>query len=227
MTRLLRVSLVGAGLAISTPADAQICDGSASFGSSPVQLTATGGFNADGHAFGGGLEVGGAGPFAGIGAGRSNYKAGGSSSEWEVEAGYQFALNPKRTAELCPLMSWGHSSGPHDFDAFGNGVIYDLDRNNLAIGVGIGGMAALSRHVAFLPSVSLSMLTVKSKTTNQNLSRTTNTSETSSVFELGFAFLFNDAFSARPSILFTTGVDDKVTTFAIEMTVNLARKRSH
>jgi len=145
----------------------------------------------------------------------------------EVDAGYQVALNPKHTSELCPLVAWSHASGPHDFEAFGNGVFYDLDRTGFALGVGIGGTAALSRHVAFLPSVSLSMLTVKSKTTNQNLGRTTNTSETSSLIELGFAFLFNDAFSARPGIVFTTGLDDKVTTFGIDMTVNLGRRGAH
>jgi hypothetical protein len=89
----------------------------------------------------------------------------------EIDAGYQFSLNPKRTGELCPLVSWGHSAGPHDFEAFGNGVIYDLDRNNLAIGLGLGGVAVLSQHVKFLPSASLSMLNVKSKITNQNLGR--------------------------------------------------------
>jgi len=227
MTRLLAVSVLGIGLVAATRANAQLCDGSASFARSPVQLTASGGFNSDGHVFGGGLGLGGAGPFAGVGVGKTSYKLGGASTEVEVDGGYQIALNPKHTSELCPLVSWAHSAGPHDFDAFNNGVIYDLDRNAFALGVGIGGVAVLSTHVSFVPSVSLSMVTVKSTTTNQNLGRTTTSSETASAFDLGFAFLFNDAFSIRPSIVFLQGVEDKTTTFGLDMTVSLSHKEAH
>jgi hypothetical protein len=227
MTRLFTVGLLGSGLVLATGVSAQICDGSASFGRAPVQLTARGGFNSDGHVFGGGLAAGGAGTFAGVGVGKTTYELGGASTEVNVEGGYQIALTPKHTSEICPLVGWSHSSGPHDFEAFGNGVLYDLDRTGFALGAGIGGMLPLSTHVAFLPSVSLSMLTVKSKTTNQNLGRTTNTSETASLFDLGFAFLFNDAFLARPSIVFLQGVDDKTTTFGLDLTVSLGHKGSH
>lgn len=220
-------TLIVVSFALAGPAEAQICDGSASFRRSPVQLTASGAFNSDGHVFGGAIAAGGAGPFAGIGVGKTSYKLGGASTEVDVEGGYQIALNPKHTSEICPLVSWSHSSGPHDFEAFGNGVLYDLDRTGVALGVGIGGMVPLSTHVAFLPSGSLSMLTVKSTTTNQNLARTTKTSETASVFDLGFAFVFNDALLARPSIVFVQGVDDKTTTFGLDLTVSLGHKGSH
>ena len=227
MTRLLTFGLVGSGLMLATPASAQICDGSASFRRSPVQLTASGGFNSNGHVLGGGLEFGGSRAFVGVGAGRSTYKLGGSSNEVEVDGGFQFALNPKHTGEICPLLSWGHSAGPHDFDAFNNGVIYDLDRNSITIGVGIGGVVVLSNHVQFLPSGSLSMLNVKSKLHNQNLGSTRNTTDASSLIQLGFGFLFNDALTARPSIVFVTGVSDQTTTFGLDLTVNLGRRAEH
>ena len=221
MTRLLIVSFIGAGLVLAARANAQICDGSASFARSPLQLTASGGFNTDGHAFGGGVELGGAGPFAGVGISTSTYKLGGSTNDVDVEAGYQISLNPEHTGELCPLVSWGHSAGPHDFDAFNNGVLYDLDRNLLALGVAVGGVAVLSRHVKFLPSASLSMLNVKSTLHNQNLGSTQKKTDSSSLIELGFGFLFSDVLTARPSLLFATGVNNSTTTFGIDLTVNL------
>jgi hypothetical protein len=223
MTRLLVVSLIGAVLA-TAPVSAQLCDGSASFAQSPVQLSAAGGVNTDAKFFGGGLAFGGSGLFVEATGAKTNYELGGSSSLLGAGLGYQFPLDPKGQFHFCPLFSVIHSSGPHDFDAFNNGILWDQSQTSYTIGVGIGAAAILSSHVKFLPFGSLAMVTAKVKTTNQNLGRTTNTTETGSLIEFGFGVLFNDAFSFRPSLGFATDIDRTVTAFGLSMTVNVGRR---
>ena len=226
MTRLLVVSVIGAGVALSAPAGAQLCNGSASFGRSPVQLSAQIGHDTDADFFGGGVAVGGGGPFLELAGVKTNWTLGGSSSTLGAGVGYQVALDPKIHTHLCPLASVQYLNGPKDFDLFNNGVLWDVSRTTYTLGVAIGAAATLSRHAKFLPFASLHMVSSKLKTFNHSLGTTRNTTETGSHIEFGFGLLFNDAFSFRPSLGFTTGVDRTVTTFALGMTVNLWRRGS-
>src|SRR5258707_8419 len=165
MTRLLLVSLTGASLAIATPARAQLCTGSASFAHRPRQFSLGTAFTKDAKSFAGGLGVGGSGMFLQFAAGRTSYDAFDASSfDLAVGGGFQFALDPKGTAHLCPLASFTHGSGPNDITV--GSQTLDLSQNVVAVGIGIGFVASGSSPTKIIPSTSLAMVSTKAKSTD-------------------------------------------------------------
>lgn len=226
MTRLLLVSLTGASLAIATPARAQLCTGSASFARAPWQLSAAAAFNKHAKSLGGGLGLGGSGLFVQFTAGRTTYDLFDASSfDLGVGGGYQFALDRKGVLHLCPLASVTHGSGPNDV-AVGSQLL-NLSQNVVAVGLGIGAVAARSSATKIIPSASFAMVSTKAKASDRSSGQSITSSETLGLLELGVGFLFGEVFSLRPNVAFAFGIDQSSTTYGASMSVNFGRRGSH
>ena len=225
MTRPLAMTLIGAGLAVSTPVSAQLCNGSASFSRTPVQLSAAYAFNDDAKAFGAGLAVGGSGPFLQLTAGKTNYsKLDGSSTDLGGGAGYQFALDEDGVFHLCPLLTIVHSSGPNDITVGSQFV--DLSQNVFAWGVAVGAVVTRSSPTKIIPTGSFASVRTKVKTVDQASSQSNTRSETVGVMDLGVGFLFGQVFALRPSVAFAFGLHESSTTFGASMSVNFGHRGS-
>ncbi len=140
MSRPLVLSLI-AGLAVATPVSAQLCNGSASFARTPVQLSAAYVVNDDAKSFGAGFAVGGAGPFLLFTVGKTRYpKLDGSSSDLGAGAGYQFGAADD-AFHVCPLVSVVRSSGPYDVTVGSQLAVHhqirDCRRDRLGCGIAL------------------------------------------------------------------------------------------
>jgi hypothetical protein len=226
MTRLLLVGLTGATLAIATPARAQLCTGAASFAQKPWQLSTAAAYNKDVKSFGAGLGLGGPGLFLQFNAARTTYDVFDASSfDVGIGGGYEFDLDPEGVLHLCPLVSVMHASGPNDVPV--GPFVFDLSRNVVAVGLGIGAVASRSSPTKIIPSGSFAMVIDKAKATDNSSGQSSTNSETFGLLEFGVGLLFSDVVSLRPNLGFTFGIDQSSTTFGASLSVNFGRRVSH
>jgi hypothetical protein len=226
MSRAFLIVLTGAALGFAATADAQVCNGSASFSNGPYQAVASAAFTDNSKSFGGGLGFGGPGAFGQASIGTTSYDdVDGSSTLVGIGAGFQVALGAQRLAHLCPLASVGFAFGPNNIDLFGDGsVVLDLKETDFSFGLALGILASRSAQTQVIPTASLSFVSATLKASDDVSGQSDSNSETFGLVGLGLGLVFNQVFTLRPGVAIPFGLDGASTSFGVALGVSFGGK---
>jgi hypothetical protein len=218
--RFIRVIVATAALwAIAAPsAFAQLCAGSPSYASGPMQLNMGGDFTSGSQQFGGGIGFGAqeeSGPFANVSLGIIN------SSDLDAKAthfggglGYEIPNAAGSNVFVCPVMSMGYTSGPD---------IADVDVSVLQFGAGAqaGFVAFESGNMSFVPTLGLGLARARVKSTF--LGQDATVSDNFGLFNIGLGIIVNRTMSLTPAVTFPFGLDGGDASFRIGVAVQFGR----
>src|SRR5207249_1299414 len=111
-----------------------------------------------------GVAFGSTGAFGGLELGSIDIDAFSAASfTFGGEAGYQFPLNERRTAQLCPTAELGFARGPKDIN--GTGIDYSETDFSFGVAVGVKATGAPER-VEVVPTGSIAFANANSKLTD-------------------------------------------------------------
>ena len=222
--RHLWICAIATSLAPSTAA-AQFCTGSAPFTVGSFQAGASAAFNDDSKTFAGGLAFGGPGPFGQVFIGSTTYdELDGSTFSAGGGAGYQFKLDHRNFAHLCPIASVAFGSGPNDVDVFGDGsFVLDLSETDLAIGLSFGVVAANSGDTQIIPNASLSFVSATVKVEDQVSGASDSESESFGRVGLGIGFVVSRIVTLQPGVSIPFGLDGASTSFTAAVGINFGK----
>lgn len=203
----------------AAPLWSQVCAGFAPLTETPFQLAGGAAFNSDATAFGGSF-TGGKDFFGTFGIGMTSYDAlDASSFDLSFGAGYDFAVDQRRRAFLCPVGGLLVSLGPND--VAGTGI--DLRTIAFAFGFSIGGIAAESPQFAALPAAGLGFAR-GTVTAEDRFGNSASESDTYGLFSVGLGLLINKIFTIHPGISVPFGRENAKVSFGISFAINFGRR---
>ena len=151
-TSSLTIGIFAFAISAPAPAASQICAGSTSFTSSSFLVSTRAAISSDSHGVGVAVTLGTPWTFLGVGIGTTHFdKLNGSSFDVDVGAGYELPLDHQGNIQLCPILSVGHSAGPHH-TPYG-----DYFETDVAAGIRVGDVVLQSTHVRLIPTVGLGL----------------------------------------------------------------------
>ena len=216
MRRIVCGVIIGA-FGVGGPAVAQLCGGAPSFAGGPFQLSVEALFNDNAKTFGGGLALGGRGPFGQLTVGTTTYdNFNASSFNVGLGAGYQLRLDKAGTLNVCPVAGLGLVNGPKDI----NGSGLDYSETDLTAGLALGIVAARGKEVMLVPAASVAYASASGKLTDP-LGGSTRASASFGVVTLGVGFVFGQRVSLAPSLSIPFAVRNASTTFGVSVAANL------
>lgn len=206
-------------------AAAQLCTGSAPFTSGSFQAGVSAAFNDNTTTLGGGLGLGGTGPFGQVVIGTTSYdELDGSTFTVGGGAGYQFKLDSRGFAHLCPTASVAFGSGPNDLDVFGDGsMVLDLGETDFSIGLSFGVVAANSGNTQIVPTASLSFASATVKVEDQVSGASDSQTETFGRLGLGVGFVVSHSVTLQPGVTIPFGLEGASTTFLAGVGINFGK----
>ena len=206
-------------------AAAQFCTGYAPFSVGSFQLGANAAFNDDATGFGGGLAYGGAGPFGQVAISTISYdEVDGSTFSVGGGGGYQFKLDDRDFAHLCPTASVAFGSGPNDVDVFGDGsFVLDLSETDFAIGLSLGLVVANSGHTQIIPTASLSFVSATVKVEDQVSGASDSETESFGRVGLGIGFVLSRVVTLQPGAIIPFGLDGSSASFYAGVGLNFGK----
>jgi hypothetical protein len=208
-------------LAPAGSARAQTCLGFASYEIAPVQLSASAAFSDDAKSYGGGVSFGGRGFFGGATVGGVNIDDLDATGLFvNVGAGYEVALDSRRTAFLCPAAAVGHLFGPNDIG--GSGI--DYSETDFAFGVAFGIVASDNQQVQVVPTAALAFNAADWKLEDR-FGQDVSDTETFASLDFGLGFVFSRMVSLKPSISIPIGLENGNVSFGLAAGVNFGSGR--
>ena len=218
--RFVRVIVATAALsAMAAPsAFAQLCAGSPSYASGPMQLNMGGDFTSGSQQFGGGLGVGAqeeSGPFANLSLGFVNASdLNAKAASFGGSLGYEIANAAGSNVFVCPVVSMGYTSGPD---------IGDIDVSVLQFGAGgqAGFVAYESGNLSFVPTLGLSFARARVK--SSFLGQEGTVSDNFGLLNVGVGVLLNRTMSLTPAVAFPFSLEGGDPSFRIGVAVQFGR----
>jgi hypothetical protein len=156
------------------------------------------------------------GTFASANIARAEYSdIDGSGTVVGIGAGYSADLNPAKTVQFCPQVSYVHQSGP-DID-FGTGTI---STSAYAIGFGgsIGSTVPVSPTLDLVPFGGASYIVSHASATMGGT--TDSESQNYTDLTLGAGFVFNKTLTLQPAVSIPVGVDGAKSSFQLAFGFN-------
>jgi len=218
--RFVRVIVATAALSAiaATSARAQVCAGSPSYASGPMQLNMGGDFTSGSQQFGGGLGVGAqeeSGPFANLSLGIINSSdLNAKATSFGGGVGYEIPNAAGSNVFVCPVMSLGYTSGPDIGDV-------DVSVLQFAAGGQAGFVAFESGNMSFVPTLGLGLARARVK--SSFLDQEATVSDSYGLFNIGLGVVVNRTMSMTPSITFPFGLDGADPSFRIGVAVQFGR----
>lgn len=147
-------ALAAATLALSSDLGAQACLGNPSFSTNHLQLAGAYTFSSDFEELGAGWTSGSNSYFGGLGL--SSYAVEGSDANVRVggRVGSQVAVTGSGRVQACPMLTASYGLTTKDY----NGTGGDLHTQSYGLGLAVGGNLMQGGRVAFVPSVSATVL---------------------------------------------------------------------
>jgi hypothetical protein len=205
-------------IALSTSRlSAQTCAGAAAFSAGPVRAGA-GLATSDGvKSYGVNMAVGAkSGTFASANIARAEYSdIDGSGTLVGIGAGYAADLDPAKTVQFCPQVSYTHQSGP-DLD-FGTGTIAT---SAYAIGLGgsFGSTVPVSPTLDLVPFGGASYFISRASATMDDV--TDSESQNYTELTLGAGFVFNKTLTLQPAVSIPLGLEGAKSSFQLAFAFN-------
>jgi hypothetical protein len=134
------------------------------------------------------------------------------SSSFGIDAGYAVDMNPKKTAQFCPLAGYTYSRGPD----VGN---LTVRTHALSVGGSIGGSATINPTADALPFFSAVLVHDR---TNVHAPSTPHVvaEDNYGVWTAGVGLVFNRTFTLQPAISRAFNVRDAATMYSLGFSVN-------
>jgi hypothetical protein len=186
-------------LLLSVPsAQAQTCQGLASFAASRLQLTGDASLTGESSALGGGLAYGlPQGPFGEAAvARRAHENYGGSSLDVSAAAGYDFAFGHNSLVHLCPLAGAAVQLGPNN--TFSSSV--ERSRQSAQLGLTLGAELTPERRWNVIPLVALSYAYQRDQAKDRSGDLLFRIDDSYVLAQLGLGLVFKSTISLRPYI---------------------------
>ncbi len=135
-----------------------------------------------------------------------------SSSSFGIGAGYAVDMNPKKTAQFCPLVGYTYSRGP-------DGGNLTLRGHALSVGGSIGGSTTINPMVDALPFFSAVLVHARA---NMHTPSTPHVfaENTYGVWSAGVGLVFSRTFTLQPAISRAFNIDNAATMYSLGFTVN-------
>jgi len=202
MRRFLGLALVGVLVAVPAAVRAQTCGGMASFTSGPYRAGGGVGFGNNQTNFNANLNVGSPyGPFGGVSLGRSDFDGNNNSgTDFGVNGGYAFELNPQKTAKFCPIAAFDYMKGP---DAGSTNV----SSRSVSLGGAFGLLMHTQSAITLAPFVSASFIDFKNTRTAANGNSLPSISDQYGLITIGSGFVMNRTLTIQPAVAFPVSVD--------------------
>jgi hypothetical protein len=201
-------------LVAASSASAQVCMGSASFSSGPMQVG--GGFQStdDVMVYQAGFAMGRPqGMFGGAQLASVSYDGADENGKWAgLTGGYQIPVAAVSGLQLCPVANYQMGWGPGD----------DISQSRASLGV-MGGMVAnKAGKIQIIPSGGLSWARSTLKIDALDFDE----SEDYFQIDLGIGFVFNSNLTLRPNVNVPFGQEgDEENTFGLGLSYNFGRTR--
>ncbi len=217
-----RASVVAAlVLVAASSASAQVCMGSASYSSGPMQVG--GGFQSADQvmAYNAAFSIGRAqGLFGGASVTSVSYDGLESNGTWVgLNGGYQVSIASVAGLQLCPVASLQRGFGPDEIvDAD-----EDLTQGRYSFGIMGGKVAGGTTSMKVIPTAGVSW--ARSTFTVEGPGGEFDMSENYFMADLGLGLVFNSAFTIRPNVNIPMGREDNETTFGLGLSYNFGRSR--
>lgn len=205
---------------VATQAQAQLCEGAASFRSGPVRLGAGLNVNSDAQSYGGQLAIGApTGPFiSGTVSGVQLKDVSGTGVVAGGEAGFAADLNPQRTAQFCPVVGFQYQSGPDVDTGFGTA---SLTAHAFSFGGSVGGTALSSAGFDFVPFVGAVYVL---QTTNASINGFSGSSNDHfGEVTVGAGFVVSKVLTIQPAANIPVGLNGGKASFALAFAFNFGK----
>jgi len=179
-------------------ARAQLCAGYAPLGRAPFQIAGNATIYFEAMEYGVRLTYGARGPFLSAGVGHTVLDFV-SDASWDLKmaAGWELALNRRRTFQVCPFAAVtrivGPVGGPLDM---GNTPNYD--ETDWQWGVGAGLLVRGPQEVEIAPTVSIAIL--RGEATSTRISLVNSATATFGMLTLGLGVMFSRVVTVLPSV---------------------------
>ena len=210
--------LVAIALELSAAlAAAQTCLGTASFSSGRVRLSAAL-EEATSHdkGYGVDIDVGAAGPFAGVGLTRAEYDGiEGAGTVFGAGAGYAINLNATKTVQFCPTAGFRYQTGPDV--VFETTTIHNSSRG-IGFGGSCGGVVRVAPTFDIVPFVDASYTNWRTRYSAQGMSGSE--SFDYGEIDVGAGFVINKTLTLSPSVSFPVRVEGYPTSFGLSVAFN-------
>lgn len=210
-----------AGLAfITAHAEAQLCQGAASFRNGPIRLGAGLTVNSDAQSYGGQIAIGTpSGPFvSGTLSGVQVKDVSGTGVVAGGEAGFAADLNPRRTAQFCPLVGFQYQSGPDIDTGFG---MASFSAHAFSFGGSIGGVALSNPGFDFVPFVGAVYVLSQTNASFSGISASSN--DHYGVVTVGAGFVLSKVLTIQPAAEIPVGLKGSRTSFALAFGFNFGQ----
>jgi hypothetical protein len=221
MTRgLIRVVLGAVAFCgiTAAPAAAQICAGSPSFGSGPVQVNLGGDFGSNAQQFGGGIAFGTrseSGPIGSLSVGVLNVSdLNSTATSFSGGFGYEIPAGAAKRVFVCPNIGVGYSSGPD---------IGDINVSMLQVTGGgqVGVVATQTSNVAVVPTFGVSV--ARGRVNLEFLGEEETASDTFGIANMGVGLIFNGNMALTPVVAIPFSLEGGDPSFRIAFSVNFGR----
>ena len=214
-----RLSLVAAlSLIVVSTANAQLCNGTASYTTGKMQVGGQLVSNNDYSSYGIGLNFGQArGLYGGGQIANNDYDFVDESGLWiGASGGYQ--MQPTRSGfQVCPVAALGFGMGPDDIGGTGT----DMSVRQFSAGAVIGKVAHRAPNFQIIPTGGLSI--VNSKVTLEQGGASADETDTFFALDVGAGFLFNSVWTIRPMLSLPFGDDGRDESFSLGVSYNFGR----
>ncbi len=221
MRRTLIASLALLAIAES-PAWAQACMGLGSFGSAPLQVTASGQFSPLTSGFGGAIGYGIPSSFY-AGAGISTTSNDGDAAHrmgLSARGGYQLDLRAARPVQVCPNAGFTLGMGPNDEAA---GV--ERTGRMAMVGINVGVVFPASLRMKVVPSAGLAYAYGKEKAENAAGATLFEISDHYALAQVGVGIVLNSNISVRPNVEIPLGLQGGEPVFGLTLGYNFGGSR--
>ena len=216
--RCFRVLTIATLVTVPLAAEAQVCNGAASFSAGPIQIAAGLGISDGSKSYGARLGAGApTGVFASAGIVRSEYDdISGAGIGLDLQGGYAIDLTPARNIQFCPLASFDYQSGPDVETTVGT-----ITTSAHAVGLGgsFGGLVPMAPTLDFVPFAGAQYVISRVSASVPGFSSTESADYTA--VDLGAGFVVNRTLTLQPSVSIPVGLDGGKATFQIAFAFNV------
>jgi hypothetical protein len=214
------VCAVAVLLAASTSSGAQMCVGSASFAAGPVRVAADARFGDNVKGFGANVAFGAPQNFWVTGeVTKVDYDdVSESATVFGATGGYSMPMNPEKTIEFCPVVSFNYQTGPNFSSVLGKA---DISDRAFGLGGSFGGVASTSPSFDFIPFAGGQF--VMDRGTVKINGSSTSDSQNFGVISVGAGFVLNKTVTIRPIAEFPVGLDGAKPSYGIGVGFNFGK----